>query len=280
MIHELHYSRAKQKITSCGLYWRECGLRKKSEAIEDEHQDTDPSNLIQKGTKVLRKTSRAAKNDIIEGVCYNPLDQEEEADEAYGQTGGATHSQALGLMVSHHDVCWGDNMAGYKWSGRLLEHINNFHLQVRAEPMRRGSLLDQIHPKEGLVQNVKIKQLCLQWPWWSWGLGKHKEEWEESSQPLPSEELTLASSMICSKESHGIRPWRKKDPRKPVNIYGSPPHKKNKQKKAYKRWKEGQVGLGRIQKHCLSTQEWSEESQSPNGISAVQGCQTQQKGLL
>lgn len=50
--------------------------------VEDEHQDTDPSNLIQKGAKVLKKTSRAGKNDIIEGVCYNPLDQEEQADEA------------------------------------------------------------------------------------------------------------------------------------------------------------------------------------------------------
>lgn len=59
------------------------GLGNKCEAIEDEHQDTDPSNLIQKGTKVLRKTSKAGKNDIIEGVCSNPLDQEEQADEAY-----------------------------------------------------------------------------------------------------------------------------------------------------------------------------------------------------
>lgn len=29
MIHELHYGMTKQKITSRGLYWRECGLRKK-----------------------------------------------------------------------------------------------------------------------------------------------------------------------------------------------------------------------------------------------------------
>lgn len=75
--------------------------------VEDEHQDTDPSNLIQKGAKVLKKTSRAGKNDIIEGVCYNPLDQEEQADEAYGQIGGASHSQTLVLMgnISHHGVC-------------------------------------------------------------------------------------------------------------------------------------------------------------------------------
>lgn len=74
---------------------------------DDEHQDTDPSNFFQKGTKVIRKTSRAGKNDILEGICYNPLDQEEQADEAYGQVGGVSHSQTLLLMesISHHDAC-------------------------------------------------------------------------------------------------------------------------------------------------------------------------------
>lgn len=126
MIHELHYSMTKQKITSCGLYWRECGLRKKYEVNEDEHQDTDPSNFFQKGAMIIRKTSRAGKNYIIEGVCYNPLDQEEQADEAYGQVGGASHSQVLLLcfalgtsatMVSAGGITWQDiSSQGGSWS--------------------------------------------------------------------------------------------------------------------------------------------------------------------
>lgn len=41
-------------------------------------------------------------------------------------------------------------MAGYKQPGRLPECIDdNFHLQIRAEPMRRGSLLDCVHQKGG-----------------------------------------------------------------------------------------------------------------------------------
>lgn len=126
--------------------------------IEDEHRGTYLSNFFQKGTKVIRKTSRAVKNDIIVGVCYSPLDQEEQADEAYRQIGGASHSQALVLMgnVSHHAVCCGDNMAGYRQPGRLLECIDgNFHLQIRAEPMRRGSLLDHIHQKGGALSECK-----------------------------------------------------------------------------------------------------------------------------
>lgn len=77
--------------------------------IEDEHKDTYLSNLFQKGTMVVWKASRAVKNDIILGVYYNPLDQEEQVDEAYRQIGGASHSQALILTgnTSHHDVCSG-----------------------------------------------------------------------------------------------------------------------------------------------------------------------------
>lgn len=108
--------------------------------------------------------------------------------------------------------------------------------------MRRGSLLDQIHWKEGLIQNVKIRQLCLQWPWWGWGLWRHREEREESSQPLPSEELTLASSKICSEESRGIRSWRKKDPRLKVNIYGSHPHKDKKKSQQKVEARTGRAG--------------------------------------
>lgn len=151
-----------KKITSCGLYWREYRLRKKYEVTEDEHQDTDPSNFFQKGTKVIRKTSRTGKNDIIEGVCYNPLDQEEQADEAYGWVGGMSHSQALLLMGNISQPPWcllGDNIGGCKQTGRLLECIDgNFHLQMRSEPIRRGSLLDVcfLH-----ILNVKIRKLSL-----------------------------------------------------------------------------------------------------------------------
>lgn len=107
MIHELHCSVTKQKITSRGLYQRECGLRKKCDVIEDEHQDIDLSNFFQKGTKVIRMPSRSGKNGIMEGDSYIPLDQEEQVDEVCGQIEGASHSQALVLMgnFSHRDVC-------------------------------------------------------------------------------------------------------------------------------------------------------------------------------
>lgn len=102
---------------------------------EDEHQDADPSNFFQKGAKGIRKTSRVGKNGIIEGVCCNSLDQEEQADEAYGQTEGVSYSQALLLTgnISHHSVCWG---TAWQETGRFLECISgNFHLQKRSEPI-------------------------------------------------------------------------------------------------------------------------------------------------
>ncbi|KAK4831280.1 hypothetical protein QYF61_016750 [Mycteria americana] len=87
---------------------------------------------------------------------------EDQADEAlYRQIGAASRSQALVFMgdFSHPDVCWRNNTAGHKKSGRFLECVDdNFLLQVIEKPMRRGALLDLVlTKKEGLVGNGKLK---------------------------------------------------------------------------------------------------------------------------
>ena len=60
---------------------------------------------------------------------------------------------------NHPDICWRDNTAGHKQSGRFLECVDdNFLLQVVEEPTRRGAMLDLVLTnKEGLVGNVKLK---------------------------------------------------------------------------------------------------------------------------
>ncbi|KAF1487044.1 hypothetical protein FQV17_0000336, partial [Megadyptes antipodes antipodes] len=91
---------------------------------------------------------------------YRPPDQEDQADEAlYRWIGAASRSQALVLMgdFNHPDVCWRDNTAGHKQSGRFLECVDDNFLIV-LEPMRRGAMLDLVLTnKEGLVGNVKLK---------------------------------------------------------------------------------------------------------------------------
>ncbi|KAF1424440.1 hypothetical protein FQV24_0004339, partial [Spheniscus mendiculus] len=85
---------------------------------------------------------------------YRPPDQEDQTDEAlYRQTGAASRSQALVLMgdFNHPDICWRDNTAGHKQSGRFLECVVE-------EPTRRGAMLDLVLAnKEGLVGNVKLR---------------------------------------------------------------------------------------------------------------------------
>ena len=56
--------------------------------------------------------------------------------------------------------------------------------------------------------------------WWSSGHWGQGGGWKAGSQHWTSGEQTLASSNICSEESHGIRPWREAAPRKLVNIQG------------------------------------------------------------
>ncbi|GAB0186117.1 hypothetical protein GRJ2_001077000 [Grus japonensis] len=110
----------------------------------------------------IRIQGRAGAGDTVMGVCYRPLDQEDQVDEAlYRQTGAASCSQVLVLMgdFNHPDVSWRDNTAGHKQSRRFLECIDdNFFLQVIEEPTRRGAMLDLVLTnKEELVGNVKLK---------------------------------------------------------------------------------------------------------------------------
>lgn len=83
---------------------------------------------------------QASRGDIVVGVYYRPLDQED--DEAfYRQLQVASHSQALVLMgdFNHPDICWEDNTAQNKQSRSLLQNTaGNFLMQVVGEPTRRG----------------------------------------------------------------------------------------------------------------------------------------------
>jgi len=60
---------------------------------------------------------------------------------------------------NHPNIFWRDNTAGHKQSRRFLQCAeDNFLLQVREEPTRRGAMLDLVLTKmEGLVGNVKAK---------------------------------------------------------------------------------------------------------------------------
>jgi len=67
---------------------------------------------------------RAGTGDIVVRVCYRPPGQEYRADEAlWRQTGAASCSQSLVLVgdLNHPDICWWDNTAGNKQSGRFLD---------------------------------------------------------------------------------------------------------------------------------------------------------------
>ncbi|PKU28440.1 rna-directed dna polymerase from mobile element jockey-like [Limosa lapponica baueri] len=103
----------------------------------------------------VRIKGRAGTGDVTVGVCYRPLNQDDQADDAlYRQIGVASCSQALVLMgdFNNPDSCWRDNTAGHKQSRRFLECTDdNFFLQVMEEPMRRGAMLDLVLTnKEGL----------------------------------------------------------------------------------------------------------------------------------
>lgn len=92
------------------------GTGKKCEVTEDEHQDTDLSNFFQKRTKVIRKASRAGKNDIMECVCYNPLDQEEQAD-VWTDRRSFTSQALVFTMMSAGGTTWQDiSSQGGSWS--------------------------------------------------------------------------------------------------------------------------------------------------------------------
>jgi len=86
----------------------------------------------------VRIKGRAGTGDIIVGVCYRSLNQEDPADETlYRQIGSASCSQAL-VLVGHFSqpgICQRDNTAGHKQSRRFLECIDDsFLLQVIEGP--------------------------------------------------------------------------------------------------------------------------------------------------
>ncbi|GAB0199565.1 hypothetical protein GRJ2_002421900 [Grus japonensis] len=111
----------------------------------------------------VRIKERAGKGDIIVGVCCRPPDQEEQVDQAlYRQIGAASglNLPALVLMgdFSHPDICWRDNTAGHKQSRRFLEWTDDeFFLQVREEPTKRGAVLDLILTNKQGLGGVEIK---------------------------------------------------------------------------------------------------------------------------
>jgi len=88
----------------------------------------------------VRIKGRAGTDDIVVGLSCRPPDQEDQVHEAlFRQIGAALRSQALVLTgdFSHTGICWKDNKAGHKMSGRFLECINdNFILQVTEEPTK------------------------------------------------------------------------------------------------------------------------------------------------
>jgi len=92
-----------------------------------------------------RIKGRAGTGDIIVGVCYRPLDQEDQVGKALcRQVGAALRSEAMALMgdFSHPDICWQDNIVGHKQSRRFLDcSDDNFPLKVIEECMRRGAML-------------------------------------------------------------------------------------------------------------------------------------------
>jgi len=112
----------------------------------------------------VRIKGQTHTGDIIEGVYCRSPDQEEEVDEAfYRQLQAASQSQALDLMgdFNHPGICWEDHTARHTKCRRLLQSKNNnFLMQVVAELMWRGMLLDLVLAnKEGLSENVKVASM-------------------------------------------------------------------------------------------------------------------------
>lgn len=99
--------------------------------------DEEPNESLRVRTKVKAET-----RGITVGVCYRPLDQEEQENETlYRQTGASSPSQTQVLLEDFNppSICCTDNTAGNKPSRRFLACVDdNFLNQVIEEPTRRG----------------------------------------------------------------------------------------------------------------------------------------------
>ena len=89
---------------------------------------------------------RADKAHILVGICYRPLNQDEEIDELfYEQLAEAVRSSALVLMGDFNfpNICWEYNLAQKKQSRRFLECMeDNCLMQMIREPTRGAAPLD------------------------------------------------------------------------------------------------------------------------------------------
>lgn len=105
--------------------------------------------------RIRRKGNRA---HILVGVCYRPLNHNEEADELfYKQLGLVSWSLALVLEGDSNlpDVCWKYSRAERKQTRRLLESVwYNFLIQLVSEPKRKSTQLDLLLVNTGLGGDV------------------------------------------------------------------------------------------------------------------------------
>ncbi|GAB0209002.1 hypothetical protein GRJ2_003365900 [Grus japonensis] len=109
----------------------------------------------------VRISGKANKADIMVGVCYRPLNQDEEADKIfYKQLGEVSQSLALVLVGDFNlpDACWKYNTVERKQSRRFLECVeDNFLTQLVSEPTREGAPLDLLFVnREGLMGDVMV----------------------------------------------------------------------------------------------------------------------------
>ncbi|TRZ08586.1 hypothetical protein HGM15179_018522 [Zosterops borbonicus] len=109
----------------------------------------------------VRIKGKANKADILLGVCYCPLNQEEEVDNLfYKQLENVSGAPAF-LLVGYFnlpDIVWELNIAERRQSRKFLECIeDNFLLQLVKEPTRGGTMLDLLFAnRDGLVGDMVV----------------------------------------------------------------------------------------------------------------------------
>jgi len=168
----------------------------------------------------VRIKGRAGTGDIVVGVCYRPLDQEDQVDKTfYRQMGSASCSLVLVLMgyFNHANICWRDNTAGHKQSRRFVEGVDgNFLLQVTQEPMKRRAMLDLVLTTKGwLVGNVKLKGSlgCSGYEMVEFKILKAARRAHSKLTNPGLLESRLWPPGICSLDYHVIKPCREEGPK-------------------------------------------------------------------